>query len=380
MARRSASLQRRKAVINAFDAAHPVERRSDLLDRDDKLEILFDAVIDRQQHAVIHGPRGSGKTSLVRVFGDYADQQGAIVIYLLCEPTSDFATLLAPYMDFVPDYALTTRSNLRESLSSPRALTSFLAESMTSQVVFIFDEFDRITDRALQDEMATFMKLLSDARVPAQLVLVGIASSVDLLIDSHLSLRRHLTAVDVGRLSDAGTREIIEHGAQLSQIDFDDDARDLIVQASCGSPYHVRIFAQSACMAMLRGGADRVDLDAAYGGLSIAVNAWGALNKDDFALFSHLCATSAPGERAQLCKIATLGVGGSVLANVAGGPAQAAGAELLGDSVIRDADALGKLIFRDSLAPQFLIAMLLLAEKNDRQALPINRQANPSKV
>jgi len=51
-------------IITAFDSAHPVRQRKDLHGRDDKLELLFEAVLFNRQHAIIHGARGSCTTRL----------------------------------------------------------------------------------------------------------------------------------------------------------------------------------------------------------------------------------------------------------------------------------------------------------------------------
>jgi hypothetical protein len=366
--RRAATAQRRAAIMTAFDAAHPVERRGDLLGRNDKLDLLFDAVLEQGHHAIVHGARGSGKTSLVRVFGDYADQQEAVVIYLACEPTGDFDALIMPYLDYIPASALQPggRSRLEAGLAGPdrrsgaRALSSLLADTVARQVILILDEFDRVVDPELQSQMATFMKLLADARVPVQLVLVGIAQSVDTLIASHLSLRRHVTAVDVGRLSDAEAKEIIDRGCALSNIAFDSAARDLIVRVSLGSPYHVRLFSQSAAMAMLRKGGEAVDRSVALQGLKLATTAWGRLNEADHTIFNAAGAL-APARRVKLesfvaALIASHGVSPDDQA------AAAAEIDVLGAALAAQAARPGWLGFRDSLAPQFLLAILASVE------------------
>ncbi len=361
---RAATAQRRAAIMTAFDAAHPVERRGDLLGRNDKLDLLFDAVLEQGHHAIVHGARGSGKTSLVRVFGDYADQQQAVVVYLACEPTGDFDALVIPYLNYIPPAALQPggRARLEAGLSGPerrsgaRALASLLADTVAQQVILILDEFDRVVDQDLQSQMATFMKLLADARVPVQLVLVGIAQSVDTLIASHLSLRRHVTAVDVGRLSDAEAKEIIDRGCALSHVAFDSAASDLIVRVSLGSPYHIRLFCQSAAMAMLRKGSVTVDRAVAVQGLSLATTAWGRLNETDHAIFTAASGLT-PARRRKLETFAA-----ALVADHGVSPADQASAkteiDLLGPALAGQSARPGWLAFRDSLAPQFLLALL----------------------
>ncbi|WP_198527010.1 ATP-binding protein [Sphingomonas sp. Ant20] len=67
----------RRRIADTFDAARPVRTRGELFGRAVELDHLLAATLDFHQHAVIHGARGSGKTSLVRVLGEHADESGA---------------------------------------------------------------------------------------------------------------------------------------------------------------------------------------------------------------------------------------------------------------------------------------------------------------
>lgn len=74
----------RRRIADTFDAARPVRTRGELFGRAVELDHLLAATLDFHQHAVIHGARGSGKTSLVRVLGEHADESGAVVLYFAC--------------------------------------------------------------------------------------------------------------------------------------------------------------------------------------------------------------------------------------------------------------------------------------------------------
>ncbi|MEB3026017.1 ATP-binding protein, partial [Parvimonas sp. M13] len=74
----------RALAVRLFGANQPVDNPRDLFGREAELRTLREAVLESGMHADIHGPRGSGKTSLVRVFGDMADARGATIIYLSC--------------------------------------------------------------------------------------------------------------------------------------------------------------------------------------------------------------------------------------------------------------------------------------------------------
>jgi hypothetical protein len=370
LAARRATAARRAALIAAFDGGHPVKRRAQLLDRDDKLDMLFDSVLDQGLHAIIHGPRGSGKTSLVRIFGDYADEQGAVVIYQSCEPTGAFAPLLASHLRHIPASVLrpgggtaVTTFLARHPDFGPRALADLLAEWVSAPIILILDEFDRVEDAQAQAAIATFMKLIADASVPVRIILVGIAQSVDDLIASHMSLRRHMASVRISRLSDDSIAEIIEQGAVSSGVAFTADARNLIAQVAYGSPYHTRLFALNAGLAMLNLKRDAVDRSVALAGLSRSLDQWGELNSNDWALFQNLC-DSEPAFRQQLVAIAQLAIRDNGLSS-ADLPISSDLAKVLDEALVHDAREASRMLFKDSLAPQFLLSLLALRDEQD---------------
>lgn len=374
--RRSAA-DDRAALTQAFDPAHPVARRRELWGRDEQLDQMSDGVLYQRKHAIVHGARGSGKTSLVRVFADQADRQGAVLIYLACDAHTDFAGLMRPFIRFVPsanipsgrERAFRMQADALGPDFGPRALVSLLVELAPKPIIFILDEFDRITDRGVQDAVATTMKLLSDAKAPVQLLVVGIAQSVTELIEHHPSLRRHMIAVLVRQIADADITKLIEDGGQRARLVFDPEANAAIVQAACGSPYHARLFAyHSGLLALSRGGG-RVTRAIALAGLARAADEWGGMNETDHSLFARV-ADSAATSRLSLMELAMLAAREQWVS-----PARF---DQSGDAVL---DALApalegsaaKVRFRDSLAPQFLIAMLLVDEGKVTAPRPIPR-------
>ena len=356
----------RQLLISAFDAAHPVARRRELRGREEQLEALFDGVLSQRKHAIIHGARGSGKTSLVRVFADHADRQGVVLIYLACDAHSDFVALMRPFVRFVPsgnipvgrERAFRAQAKALGTNFGPRALVSLLLELAPKPIIFILDEFDRVTDPAVQDAIATTMKLLSDAKAPAQLLVVGIAQSVTELIDHHPSLRRHMTAVSVGRIADGEIAKLLDEGAARARISFDAASRNLLVRAAAGSPSHARLFAYHAGFEALERSETQVDLALAAAGLRRAVEEWSRVNEQDHALFERLIQVET-GARSRLMEVGALAARDKDMSLGRLESETGRALRLLSPALEGD----GSLCrFRDSLAPQFLIAMLLLSQ------------------
>lgn len=374
-------VDRRAALIDAFNPSHPVQRRGELCGRNTELIALFDALLNQRKHAIVHGARGSGKTSLVRVFGDYADQRGAIVIYMACEAQTSFGELMRHYLRFVPTSSIATDAvkafeagvAALDGDSRPRAFVELLAHVFNCQIVFILDEFDRVTDPYVQGEVATFMKLLSDADIPVHLLIVGIARSIDDVLSCHPSLRRHVSAVPIGRISAFDIGVLIDQGAARSGIRFSQAARELIIEVACGSPYHARVFCHAAGLEALKRGLDDIDRSVAEQGLARAVEEWGKLNEQDAHFFRRL-ATAESTVREQmieLAKVAALTEGYTQDHDPAHdgehgahGAHAVPSAEDVSRAQLRD---ISRQIFRDSSAPQFFLATVALVRSSAGQ-------------
>lgn len=362
-------------IARTFDSSHPVRTRDELFGRNEELRQLLAAAIDFGQHSIIHGARGSGKTSLARVFGDHADQGGAVVIYMACEPGASFADLLTPYLHALPLGALDpiTRVRYKEELLhlptqfTPRAFVDLVAERVNQPVILIFDEFDRIVDAAVKSDIAAAMKLLSDSLSSVLFMLVGIARSVSDIVDSHPSLRRHMRVVALGRIAPDSVGALIAAGEASTGLLFDADARAVITRASCGSPFHVRLFCHHAALTAVRQGSTSVvSGEDARGGLKTAIEYWAAMNVNDARRFVELIEAGRD--------LPSLENAARIAALTDRLPVDSDGAAVLENSLSFETDSNDVLVFHDSMAPQFLISCIILAEK------PIDAKANYSLI
>lgn len=356
----------RLLLARVFDSAHPVRSRSELLGRERELDELLSATLDFGQHTIVHGARGSGKTSLVRIFGDHADQAGAVVIYMACEPGASFGDLILPYLRALP--AASLRAGGREAfaqalanLSSnvgPRVIVELVAEHIVVPVVLIFDEFDRITDPSVKADIAAAMKLLSDALSTVTFMLVGIARDVSDVVDAHPSLRRHMRTVAVGRIEASSVEALLSAGAAASGLEFDADARAIIARAACGSPFHVRVFAHHSALACVARHSKSISSLDARTGLQSALENWASMNIADAKTFVKLVES---GQKLDLIEAAAR----SAAVNDRlehGESGDDIGKALLADLMRPEIGEDPAMVFRDSVAPQFLIAMIILAE------------------
>lgn len=351
--------------MQAFDASRPISGRSELFGRQREIEGLISSVFDFNQHAIVYGARGSGKTSVARVFGDFADHQGAIVLYFPCEPDANFSQLMGGLLDGLPQLAIAAdkRGDFLRRLHElpadfgPLALVDLLAEVVVRPVILILDEFDRIAQEKVKTEIAVAMKLLSDTHTPVHIVLVGIASSVNDILTGHPSLRRHMSITRIGRIEPNSVNALIDHGASIAGLPFNVPARALIERISIGSPYHVRLLCRQAALHAMANRHEEVGLASVHVGVRQALEQWEATNPTDAMRFDELASNVAMRKELEIVAREA-----ARFDAVAFKSTIATALDMLGDSLVPVASDKNSFTFADSLAPQFLISRIVLAE------------------
>ncbi len=284
-------------VYTAFDVSQPVANADDLRGRDAEVGVLLSGVLYRRTHGIVAGPRGSGKTSLVRVFGQYADREGIVVLYAACDDETSFGELMRSYLDQIPASSLnpddveTFRQRVRNfgADSTPHHATAILAMLKYSRLIIILDEFDRITDPDLQSKISSLLKLISDARIPARFVLVGGESAFVDIVKGHASLMRHVTRVSTRPLQDEAVYELLERCADQCDLQFSDPSMQLIDEVACGSPYHTRLFGMHAAIAAHQDDSETVERRHVFRGFDQAFEEWSLLNESVARTFREIC-------------------------------------------------------------------------------------------
>ena len=209
-------------VSGAFRPATPIDSETLFAGRRRQMERILDVVLQPGQHAVVYGIRGVGKTSLARVMSDILRRAGTTMAnFYTCNSGDSFdaiwrsvledieMTYLAPPTGFAGAADEDSVSALdvigrlvTNADGSPRPIRpddvrrafSVRPDGGPHQVVII-DEFDRVQDRTVRALFADTIKSLSDQGVPATVILVGVADSVDQLIDEHPSVERSVAQI-----------------------------------------------------------------------------------------------------------------------------------------------------------------------------------------
>lgn len=360
---------RRALLHEVFDTGMPVANRAGLAGRTDELERLLEAVLDHRKHGIIYGARGSGKTSLSRIFGDMADERGCLVLYNLASGDIAFPDLFRPYL---LDIAAEPQSKVRRSevealLNEPfdaRRLASLLADRVERRTILMLDEFDRVHSLETKAELAALMKLLSDMRSEVSIVTIGIAANLEDLIAGHPSLRRHLIAVPVGGLTPTDLDALLRRCLTRVDLDITDDAAAMIVSAAVGSPYHLRLFGLYAALQADIAGKSAIDHDVAVRGLEVAFAEWRDVSRRNADLL--LSQIDRPRTAALPAAIICLNAAmrsrvdrAEVIAEL-GEPNAAEQVDAMLDMlspILVESSTPGQYVFEDSLAPQFFLLL-----------------------
>jgi hypothetical protein len=280
-------------IYAAFDASQPVDEPQDLRGRDEQIAQLMRGVLYRRTHGVVSGPRGSGKTSLVRVFAQYAESEGVIVFYVACNRGSTFAELMHDFLEQIPTYAVdpdkielfTERVAQFGRDGTPHQAASIFSLIRYSQIVLVVDEFERVENTEFYWKVASLLKLISDSRVPVRLVAVGGTSIFDQVISEHPSLMRNLTRLTTEPLSPAAVDEVLDACADRCEMRFTAEAKKLLCEVICGSPYHARLFGMHSALAAAANRESAIARSDVLEGLSRAFDEWASLNPEDAAAF-----------------------------------------------------------------------------------------------
>lgn len=260
--RPSGQLDEKEAVLRSiragkiFTPASPIHSRELFAGRIDQVRQVIDAIYQLGQHAVLYGERGVGKTSLANMIGPVLAEAGsnAVTVKVNVDGTDtfggawrkaleQFAFLRKSGIGFEPEQA-TERRSITDSLSEDPRPNDVLGviRFLNSRLVFIFDEFDRME----RDEARVFtdlIKAISDYGVETTVVLVGVAGTVDQLLEDHASIERALTQIPMPRMTEEETGDLLQRGAKDLEIEFAPEAIVQIARLSQGLPHYTHLIA-----------------------------------------------------------------------------------------------------------------------------------------
>jgi Cdc6-like AAA superfamily ATPase len=242
-----------------FRPGSPVDEKEMLQGRTREIDRVLDVVGHPGRHAIIFGERGVGKTSLANVLEGIlvplrAEQVLAPRVNCGSRDTFASACLMAfesmgkvetrETAGFVTEIT-EERSSAAELLrgrevtvDTVRRALGLLAEDLLP--ILIFDEFDRLQDGP-RCEFADLIKSLADNAIHATIVLVGVAETVDQLIEAHQSIARAVVEIRMERMKPSEIRGIVTTGLKQLGMTTDRAAVDRIALLARGLPYYAHL-------------------------------------------------------------------------------------------------------------------------------------------
>ncbi|HKX03416.1 MAG TPA: ATP-binding protein [Methylomirabilota bacterium] len=254
-------------VSEVFTPAAPINEKDLFAGRREQLRRVIDAVNQRGQHAIIFGERGVGKTSLANVLAGFV-RQVVLAPRVNCDAADDYASVWKKVFaeielaqktrgtGFVP---VETASTVPLVETLPKKITPEVVRQTLAMlgrgapVIVIIDEFDRLgdADPSIRRLVADTIKTLSDHAIPVTLVVVGVADTVEALIEEHHSVERALVQIQMPRMSRTELEELVHKGLARLNMQIDPIALYRMTALSQGLPHYTHLLGLHATRAAI---------------------------------------------------------------------------------------------------------------------------------
>ncbi|WP_157956447.1 ATP-binding protein [Dyella sp. C11] len=276
---------------NVFTPGSPVSTRDLFAGRRDQLQEIMGAISQRGYHAVLYGERGVGKTSLsnilVTILG--AMPQASLIGRVNCDAGDTFSSIWHKALrdisftnpqrgigfNAADTVAHTPVSATLPTVVQPDDIRRTLSDlSRHARVLIILDEYDRIVDRQVATLVSDTIKALSDFGVDATVLIIGVADTIDDLIEGHQSIERAVVQIPMPRMSDEEIAEILDTGVSKLGMQMDGGARAHLVHLTQGLPYVAHLLGLHTTRVALQGHARTITRSHADQGIQRSLEQW----------------------------------------------------------------------------------------------------------
>lgn len=259
-----------QALREAFTPTRPQRSFLRLAGRKAELRRILETVSENRGHVVLYGERGRGKTSLVNLVASSARSSGYAVGRYSCAEGSNLDDIMRGLARDLPRSLLAApvveeagcegcEAALPRGTIQPHDIAQLASRLSVAHLLFVVDEFDRVTDEPTRTRLADGIKQVSDRAVPLSFLIVGVSDSLESLLGRHPSIQRCVVGVPLPLLSNRECDEILGFGVKDAALDYTPDLRAKLIELSRGAPYIVQLLALHAGEHALARGADAVD-------------------------------------------------------------------------------------------------------------------------
>lgn len=259
-------LEKLEIAYQIFSPSAPIEHIKLFAGRHQQLDLIKEVVLERGQHAVIHGQRGAGKTSLANMTGYFFEN--LIVSKVTCNRSDNFSSLWLKALRRIKMLATTQSVGFKKA--EQQEMVSFLPpmvemgdlkvsdlemildELRDMSILFIFDEYDSLRFRKSKNKMADTLKIISDNFTDITVLIVGIGENIDDLFGEHPSLERNIKQVKVPLMTEDDVKELIKNNLAIIQLGIKPEIETLISEYSFGFPNYAQLLTKFSAINALR--------------------------------------------------------------------------------------------------------------------------------
>lgn len=242
-------------VSTVFSPAAPINEQELFAGRIEHLRKIVDVVNQRGQHAIIFGERGVGKTSLANIIVDQFQSDQFLALKANCDSSDNFESIWRKVFSQIkiakkdfsmvfgkqPQTELFDFAEYHETLNPDKVRQILTILTDKNLLLIVIDEFDRINEQSTKTMFADTIKTISDQSTDATLTLVGVADSVEELINEHQSVERALVQMRMPRMSQQELNEIFDKGLPKLGMTIDDNAKRHVTHLSQGLPHYTHL-------------------------------------------------------------------------------------------------------------------------------------------
>ena len=251
----------------AFNPSGPVSDKDLFAGRESQITDVLGAVGQSGQHVILFGERGVGKTSLASLtheFWTYMQRDSNVCsVRCNCGSADTYQSIWQEIAQLISDQYEKRGEELPSGDAWTELYTDIIAgEATTHKVrrfldlagktfIIVIDEFDQVEDEDTIQEFSNTIKALSDFLVPTTIILVGVADTVDDLIQNYSSIERALRQVRMPAMSTDELIQIVERGYSLAGLKAKKDVFERIGRMSQGLPHYAHRIGQESGFAAL---------------------------------------------------------------------------------------------------------------------------------
>ena len=245
-----------------FKPTQPINEDRLFSGRINEILDLLNVIYEGGAHAIIHGERGVGKSSLANIIEDKIPNEVSNIRILKenCLRSDDFSSIWSKILYNFEHEGERISDILRDD--NRHFIVTKILETLPKdmQFVFVFDEFDRIENQNTKIAIADTIKYFSDYPQNVTIVIVGVGFSVEELFGAHPSIARCCRQIPMPRMSKEELAQIIDDRLPNIGLAVSDLVKAEIIDISQGFPGFVHLVTRESALSAVKRQSRDIDM------------------------------------------------------------------------------------------------------------------------